>query len=322
MSLKSRCFLLAACLLAAFPGGCGPAQTNETANAAAPSGPAPGAPTPVKRPAFDKERAFQLLTKQCEFGPRPVGSRAHRQTRDFLLEEMRKYADQTVAQNFTYRGMPLTNVIGLFNPQAKRSVLLCAHWDTRPIADQEIDPEKQKQPILGANDGASGVAVLLELARHFKEQRPEVGVIIVLFDGEDYGDFEKDEGVFLGSRYFAKNHRGYNPAFGILLDMVGDKDLDIYREGNSERFAPDINRKVFRIARELGYGKYLIDTLKFTITDDHIPLNQVGIPTIDLIDFNYGPWHTLDDTPEHCSPESLAVVGNTVAEVVYRERAP
>jgi len=272
------------------------------------------------RPAFDGAKAFKLLVKQCEFGPRPVGSEAHQKTRDFLLAEMQKYADRTVAQDFRYRGMPLTNVIGVFNPDAKRQVLLCAHWDTRPIADMEIDEEKRKRPIPGANDGASGVAVLLELARLFKEKKPEVGVLIVLFDGEDYGDFKKDEGVFLGSRHFARNRQGYNPAFGILIDMVGDKDLDIYREVNSQRYAPGTNDKVFRIARELGYEDYFIDSLETEIIDDHIPLNQARIPTIDLIDFNYGPWHTLEDTPDKCSAGSLAVVGNTLAEVVYREK--
>lgn len=274
---------------------------------------------PAKRPVFDGSRAFQLLQKQCNFGPRPVGSEAHKRTRDFLLSEMAKYADNTVAQDFTYRGMRLTNVIGLFNPQAKRSVLLCAHWDTRPTADEEIDADKRRKPILGANDGASGVAVLLELARLFKEKKPAVGVIIVLFDGEDYGDFLQDEGVFLGSRHFAKNRTGYTPEFGILLDMVGDKDLNIYREANSEEFARHINDKVFRIAQELGYGKHIINQAGRNIIDDHIPLNEAGIPTINLIDFDYGPWHTLEDTPDKCSPASLAMVGNTVAEVIYRE---
>ena len=235
------------------------------------------------------------------------------------MEEMKKYADKVTTQEFTYNGMPLTNVIGVFNPSAKRQILLCTHWDTRPRADQEINPAKKRQPILGANDGASGTAVLLEMARLFKERRPTVGVLLVLLDGEDYGDFEADKGVFLGSRYFAKNHTGYDPAFGILLDMVGDKHLDIYCEENSQRYAPGVNEKVFSLARELGFGKYLIDTLQTNIIDDHIPLNKAGIRTIDLIDFNYGPWHTLDDTPDKCSAESLEIVGRVVSELIYRE---
>jgi glutaminyl-peptide cyclotransferase len=273
----------------------------------------------TQRPAFDGERAYRLLQKQCDFGPRPVGSDAHKKTRDFLLSEMAKYADNTIAQDFTYRGMTLTNVIGVFNRQAKRRVLLCAHWDTRPTADEELDVEKRRQPILGANDGASGVAILLELARLFREKKPSVGVIIVLFDGEDYGDFTQDEGVFLGSRHFAKNHNGYALEFGILLDMVGDRDLNIYREANSDTYARHINDKVFRIAQELGHGKHIIDQAGRNILDDHIPLNEAGIPTVNLIDFDYGPWHTLEDTPDKCSAASLAIVGNTVAELIYRE---
>jgi glutaminyl-peptide cyclotransferase len=298
----------------------------------APSGPAgtPGSsaqPVPeppavaVERPTFDADKAFKLLEKQCEFGPRPVGSEAHDKTRDFLLAEMEKYADKAVGQDFTYRSMMLTNVIGVFNPDAPRQVLLSAHWDTRPRADMELDANKKRKPILGANDGASGVAILLELARNFKEKKPDVGVVIVLFDGEDYGDFDRDEGVFLGSRHFARNHKGYKPEFGINIDMVGDKDLNIYKEINSQHYAPGTNDKVFRIAKELGYRNNLIDRLQTNVTDDHIPLNQAGIPTIDLIDFDYGPWHTLDDTVDQCSPKSLGVVGNVLAEVVYREKA-
>lgn len=290
---------------------------------AAPGEAAPAEPVAdrVKRPVFDGARAFSLIEKQCEFGPRPVGSAPHKKTRDWLVAEMEKLADKTIAQDFTYRGMPLTNVIGIFNPEAKRQVLLCAHWDTRPVADMEIDPAKKRQPILGANDGGSGVAVLLELARNFKEQKPDVGVVIVLFDGEDYGNFERDEGVFLGSKHYARNLAGTKPEFGILLDMVGDKDLRIPREGYSEQYAPGTNAKVFRIARELGYASIFVDELGQHIQDDHLPLNRARIPTIDLIDFDYGAWHTLDDKPDQCSAKSLEVVGNVIAELVYRESA-
>lgn len=286
--------------------------------------PTPSAQGPAgggQRPAFDGENAFKLLVRQCDFGPRPVGSEAHRKTRDFLIEEMKKYADRTDIQDFPYRSMICTNVIGVFNPQARRSVLLCTHWDTRPRADQEVDPVKKTKPIVGASDGASGTAVLLELARNFKAQHPQVGVVIVFLDGEDYGNFETDQGVFLGSRYFADHHDRYNPEFGVLLDMVGDRDLNIKREQNSQEFAPGTNTKVFAIARELGYGDKIIDQNGYQITDDHIALSRRGhIPTIDLIDFDYGPWHTLDDTPDKCSAQSLAVVGNTLAELIYREK--
>jgi len=273
----------------------------------------------AKRPAFDGEKAYALLKKQCDFGPRPVGSEAHRKTRDYLLEEMRKYADKTSTQDFTYRGMPLSNIVGVFNPEAKKQILLCAHWDTRPRADMEIDDVKRKQPIIGASDGASGVAVLLELARMFKQQKPDVGVVVVLLDGEDYGFFERDEGVLLGAKYLARNHKEFNFTYGILLDMVGDKDLDIYRETNSQRYAHEANDKFFKAAADLGFGKFIIDDEKTNVTDDHMPLNIAGIRTIDIIDFNYKHWHTLDDTADKCSADSLKKVGETTAEVVYRE---
>ena len=268
---------------------------------------------------FDSKRAWNHLLRQCAFGPRPVGTDAHKKTRDYLYTEMKLAADVATIQDFTYRKMQLSNIIGVINPDAKRKVLLCAHWDTRPTADEEVDPVKQRQPIMGANDGASGVAVLLELARVFHAKRPRVGVILVLFDGEDYGDFRKDEGVFLGSKYFAAHHAGYTPEYGILIDMIGDKNLDIYREVNSQNFAPGTNEKVFRIAGEMGYRAKFIDDVKYDLSDDHIPLNRARIPTIDLIDFSYGPWHTLDDTPDKCSKDSLNIIGRTLAEVIYRE---
>lgn len=263
---------------------------------------------------------MELLRTQCAFGPRVPGTGAHRRTCDWMIAEMEKYADKVVPQEFKYHGLSLTNVIGFFNTKASRQVLLCAHWDSRPTADMEISPLKRRLPIPGANDGASGVAVLLQLARMLKSQPPKVGVVIALLDGEDYGDFERDEGVFLGSRYFASNIRKLcAPKYGILLDMVGDRDLCIYREGTSEQRAGRINDLVFGIAGELGYGKYFRNTVRYTITDDHIPINDAGVPCIDLIDFDYAPWHTLDDTPDKCSAESLRIVGDVVAAVVYRE---
>ncbi len=322
MSSRSSSLIRAAALAACvglLASGC----RNASAGSPTPTPAQAPAPTetPASHPRFDGAAAFKLLEQQCAFGPRPVGSAAHQRTRDFLVAEMRKLADRTDVQDFTYRGLPLTNIVGVFNPAAKRSVLLCGHWDTRPTADQEVDEAKRRRPIPGASDGASETAVLLELARMFKQQKPAVGAVIVLFDGEDYGSFEKDEGVFLGSRYFARNHREYHPEYGVLLDMVGDKNLNILREQNSDRYAPGTNARLFAIAKELGYGQFIINKAGYTISDDHMPLNQYGhIPTVDLIDFDYSPWHTLDDTPDKCSPESLAMVGSTVAELVYREK--
>jgi len=274
----------------------------------------------ASRPTFDGEAAMALLRAQCEVGPRVPGTAAHARMREWLKQEMEKSAERVVVQDFRYRNLTLRNVIGIFNEKAIRQVLLCAHWDSRPAADMEITASKRRMPVPGANDGASGVAVLLQLARMFRNLPPKVGVVIALFDGEDYGDFEREEGVFLGSRHFASRLREVcNPAYGILLDMVGDKDLGICREGNSELLARRFNDLVFRIAGELGFRKYFPDTVRYTVTDDHVPINEAGVPCIDLIDFDYRYWHTVEDTPDKCSPESLRIVGEVVAEVVYRE---
>jgi len=211
-------------------------------------------------------------------------------------------------------------VIASFGPAEGKEILLCAHWDTRPTADEELDAIKQKQPIIGANDGASGVAVLMELARIFKQQAPKVPVTIVLFDGEDLGPTGKD--MYLGARYFAsKLDKPQTIRYGILLDMIGDKNLQIYRERNSYESAPEIVSKVWKTAARLGYGKTFIDKPKYAISDDHLPLIARGVPCIDLIDFDYAYWHTLDDTVDKCSPDSLRIVGETVAEVVYSEQS-
>ncbi|HZO88288.1 MAG TPA: M28 family peptidase [Chthonomonadaceae bacterium] len=309
----------------------------------------------VQRPTFDGERALAQLKKQCDFGPRPLGSEAHEKLRAYLLAEMKKYADKTLTQEFTYRDMPVTNIVGIFYPEgsqqpAAQPVLLMAHWDTRPIADGPYSSEVGKNPpfrygphgwnrtapILGADDGASGVAVLLELARLFKQKRSPVGVLLLLDDGEDYGDFRANngegDGVILGARYFAKHFQETKefgrPNYGILLDMVGAKGLILPREDFSQQYAPGTNDKVFGMAQALGYGNIFLANETQSVEDDHIPLNQAGIPTIDLIHplpfgnyetTGYRFWHTLQDTPDKCSAKSLKAVGETVAEVLYRE---
>lgn len=282
---------------------------------------APGA-VQAERPAFDGKRAFADLEKQVSFGPRVPGTPGHRQCLDWLIEQLEKTADRVEIQTFTQvvggKSLRLYNIFGIFNENASKRIMLCAHWDTRPTADEELDPAKRRQPILGANDGASGVAVLLELARQFKVKRPEVGVIIALWDGEDYGPDVNS--MLLGSRYFAKNMGKLRPTYGILLDMVGDRDLQIYKEVNSVQAAPQLVERVWRIAGELGYRKYFPDAVKYAIIDDHIPLIEAGVPCIDLIDFDYPYWHTLEDTADKCSPEALQVVGEVVAALVYSER--
>ena len=267
---------------------------------------------------FDADRAFGYLQKQCEFGPRPPGSVAHDQTLNFLLSELGEFAREVVPQRFVHNGpdgpVNLTNIIAFFGPEVGRKVLLAAHWDTRPFADCDPDPAKRHLPILGANDGASGVAVLLELGRAFHLKPPPVQVILVLFDGEDYGK-TADE-MFLGSRYFARNlDDRWEPEYGILIDMVGDKNLDIPVEPNSAIAAPDIVKKVWELADELRLDGFH-NEYGPAVLDDHIPLIQAGIKCIDIIDFNYPYWHSLEDTPDKCSPKSLETVGTLLLELI------
>ncbi len=267
--------------------------------------------------AFDGERAYRDLVKQCEFGPRVPGARAHEQCAEWLAGQLRQSADSVVTQKFTVkvRGktLRLTNIIATFNPKGKGSALLCAHWDTRPRAEKDPDPSRRASPIPGANDGASGVAVLLEVARVLKLHPPGRKVTIVLFDGEDWGTELPD--MLLGSRYFAAHYRGERPEFAILLDMVGDKNLRIPQEAQSLRRAPEVVRRMWAAAERVCSTAFVRERGPL-LMDDHIPLLNRGIRCIDVIDFTYPYWHTTADTPDKCSPDSLAQVGRAVLEMV------
>jgi len=280
-------------------------------------------------PTFNEVRAFDKLTEQCNFGPRYTGTQGHRKMIQWLQAELSTSADKTIKHTFKARTaaglLEFTNIYAVFNPKASRFVLLCAHWDTRPRADEEVVSEKRIKPILGANDGASGVAVLLELARMFKEKQPQVGVVMVFFDGEDYGPSAED--MFIGSKAFARDLKNQllrlgvkeKPDYGILLDMVGDKDLHIPKEQFSNRNAPEIVEKVWKVAKLAGYGDVFVDKEGYMVSDDHLPIIFAGVKCIDIIDFDYAYWHTLDDTPDKCSAKSLKIVGDVVARVVYEE---
>lgn len=295
----------------------------------------PAADTMKNIPAFDGEYAFNMLKKQVEIGPRYPDSPGHKVASEFIQAQLKPYADEVNVQEFSRnifgKKVKMQNIIAQFNPDAKKWVLLAAHWDTRPIADQEVTAENKKTPILGANDGASGVAVLLELARMFASKKPDVGVFMVFFDGEDYAISESTarQTMFMGSKYFAQNRkssavvRGKPVKFeyGILLDMVGDKNLRIPQETASVEAAPEVVKKVWSMADKLGYKDIFIPEASQSIMDDHIPLIQAGVKCIDIIDFDYAYWHTLEDTVDKCSPRSLKTVGEVVAHVIYEENA-
>ncbi len=278
-------------------------------------------------PTFDGKKAFEYLKAQTNFGPRNPGSTGHQKCLDYLQRELQQYADAVNLQPFTQPGydgvtLKLTNIIASFNLQSTTRILLIAHWDTRPRADQEKDPKKRNQPILGANDGASGVAIYLEIARHLRSAPPAIGIDILFVDGEDYGKESDTPNYLLGARYFAEHlPKGFSPAFGILLDMVGDKQLEIRKEQYSMKYAPDIVDLVWSTAAALGVEQFS-SFAQNAVTDDHIPLNEAGIKTIDLIDFDYPDasnrfWHTSEDTPDKCSPESLEAVGKVILHVIY-----
>jgi len=273
-------------------------------------------------PVFNETLAFEYLKAQCSYGPRNPGSQGHRQCLNFLVQELRKSADAVVEQPFmhtdirTRKTHTLTNVISSFGTQGER-ILLCAHWDTRPWADRDPDPKNHDKPLLGANDGASGVAVLLEVARLLRLHPPPRGVDIVFFDGEDSGEYGNDESWCLGSRYFARNKRfDYHPKYGILIDMVGETNLHLPVEVNSQTHAPDLVDRVWKKAEKLNLPAF--DRSRGPeIIDDHLELLYVGIPTIDIIDFDYPHWHTLQDTEDKCSPESLGIVGTLLLHMIY-----
>ncbi|MFA0759123.1 MAG: hypothetical protein NOOUEUKL_001796 [Candidatus Fervidibacter sp.] len=271
--------------------------------------------------AFDGQRAFDLLVQQVNFGPRIPDTEPSRQTQQLITQKLQEAGAQVLRQEFTvtYRGATyrMVNVLGVLKGRSDRKVLLCAHYDTRPVADQDPNPANRNKPIPGANDGASGVAVLLEIARVLKTHQPPRTVVFAFFDGEDLGDVS-DGGMFFGSKFFARNLtvNGVNlrAEMGVLLDMVGDRDFRSTDETFSRQFAPQVVDGILRAAKVLGYGGLFFQPPAMSIMDDHLPLNEAGIPTADIIDFDYPYWHTLQDTPDKCSAETLAIVGRTVLQ--------
>lgn len=280
------------------------------------------------RPSFDSARAFRDLVTQVEFGPRVPGTDGHAAQLSWMTEQLGALADTVIIDAFSHttlegQDLALTNVLARFGGADGTRVLLLAHWDTRPRSEQSRRAEDRETPLPGANDGASGVAILMELARMFAEKAPPTGVDLLFVDGEDYGPTTAD--MFLGARNYAETRSaGDAPIFAILLDMVGDRDPRFPIEGYSSQYAPQVAQRIWGIAGNLGYGRYFPIEVGQSVNDDHISLNKAGVPTVDIIDFDYGPqnslWHTVDDTPENTSATTLRIVGEVVAEVVYRSR--
>lgn len=276
---------------------------------------------------FSGESALEFLKKQVSFGPRNPGSEGHRNCLQYLISELKKLSPRVITQPFLFedaalnRTYTLTNVIARFpgNIPGSKKILLAAHWDTRPWADREQDPELKREPIPGANDGASGVAVLLEMCRILSEYPPPAPVDVVLFDGEDYGKTGDRQNYLLGARHFAKNLPRTPYTFGILIDLVGDKNLRIAKEGYSNRMLPKLVGRVWKRAQSLHLSAFE-NRVGSEIYDDHQPLIQTGVPIINIIHgdlVNSAYWHSLQDTPDKCSAESLEQVGTLLVSLVY-----
>jgi hypothetical protein len=279
-------------------------------------------PGPV--PEFDGQRAYQDLVTQVEFGPRVPGTRAHRECLEFLVSSLEESGGEVTVQAFADPGFPLEDVDSLYNIRARFGppasvvpyMILGAHWDCRPWADQDPNPAYHSEPVPGANDGASGVAVLLELARSFQRLPPPVGVEIVLFDGEDAGNSSDQETYCRGSQGFVARLGHPRPMHVIVVDMVGRKDMELYQEGNSLRAAPNLVDRIWDSAGMVKATSFHGVERHF-VYDDHVPFMQAGIAAVDLIDLDDPHWHTVDDLPENCSAESLLEVGNTLLWHIY-----
>jgi hypothetical protein len=273
------------------------------------------------RGEFDGDVALSYAAAQMAFGPRVPNTDGHRRAGDWILEQLRTRADSVDVQGFTHvtvdgDTLRLRNFVARFRPEATERILLLAHWDTRPRADQSRNLGDQQRPVPGANDGASGVAVLLGVADALKRRPPALGVDLLFVDGEDYGDFGVYKDVLLGSRHYAATAGPARPLFAVLFDMVGDADLRIPQEGNSARRAPEVVDRVWSKAEDMGYGRIFRPTVSGAVTDDHIPLLDAGFRAIDVIDFDYPHWHTTDDTLDKLSARSLKAVGDVAIALV------
>lgn len=292
-------------------------------------------------PAFIADSAMAYCQAQCDFGPRTMNSKAHDLCEEWIINKFKGFGLEVETQKADLTGwdgtkLHSTNIIAHFNPQAERRILICAHWDSRPWADNDPDSTNWHKPVLAANDGASGVGVMLEVARLLQNDTTlAIGVDLVCFDAEDYGTpqwAEKNEDSentwALGAQYWAKNlPENYKPQFGILLDMVGGQGAKIYQEQNSIRYAASIVDKVWSAARHAGFSGVFANEVGGGVTDDHIPVNEAGIPTVDVIPFypdcrqsSFGPtWHTINDDMEHLDANTLKAVGQTLIQVIYSE---
>lgn len=294
----------------------------------------------AEAPDFNADSAYQYTAEQCAFGPRVPNSEAHRRCGDYIAGKFKSFGATVTDQRAdlkAYDGTVLKarNIIASYNPEAEARILVCAHWDSRPWADNDPDEANWHKPVLAANDGASGVAVMLEMARQLQASPVSIGIDFICFDAEDYGIPQWDDRAgsdatswCLGSQHWAANPHvyGYKPRFGILLDMVGGMGSTFSKEGYSQQYAAQVVDLVWQTAAQIGYAQFFPDRNGGYITDDHVPVNQTaGIPCIDIVPYftdgnsGFGPtWHTVDDDMEHIDRNVLKAVGQTVLQVIYK----
>ncbi len=294
-------------------------------------------------PSFNADSAYRFCEEQCAFGPRTMNSEAHDRCEEWIVKKFKQYGCTVTLQKATltgYDGTPLksTNIIASYRPELTSRVLLCAHWDSRPWADNDPDSTNWRKPVMAANDGASGVALMIEMARLLQQiDTLKVGVDFICFDAEDWGKPQwdasetGDDSWALGSQYWAQNThvKPYNARYGILLDMVGGQGARFYQEGLSKQYAPAIIDKVWAAAKVIGFGSYFPDAEGGYVTDDHQAVNDFAkVPTIDIIPHypdcqqsSFGPtWHTVNDTMEHIDKQTFKAVGQTVVQVLFSEK--
>lgn len=295
-------------------------------------------------PTFEADSAMQSINDQCAFGPRVTGTEAHRLCGDYIVEKFKSYGctvTEQTAELVAYDGqkLPGRNIIASTNPDCMDRVIICAHWDCRPWADHDPNPDNRKTPILAANDAASGVAVMLEMARQIQASPLKYGVDFICFDAEDWGMPDWDEEQYadaidswcLGSTYWAMNpHKeNYAARYGILLDMVGGRGSKFAMEGVSRYYADTVVQMLWHLANQIGYASFFPLKDGGQVQDDHVPVNQIaGIPCLDIIPHfenapsSFGPtWHTVSDTPENIDPAVLKAVGQSVLQLLYNDNA-
>ena len=278
----------------------------------------------TRKTDFDGEKALEYARAQVDFGPRVPGTLNAQKAGDWIEARMRERADTVIVQKWTHttvngKQLPMRNIFARFRPELTERVLYVTHWDSRPVADESENLGERQLAVPGANDGASGVGLFVALGDVFKKTPPNVGVDLLFVDGEDYGDFGEMTDVLVGSMFFAADIKAmnYRPIYGVLWDMIGDKDLRIAREPNSVSAAPEVVKRVWEVAESLGYKKYFVpEMFPDPITDDHIPLLRAGLRVIDVIDLDYPYHHRVTDTIDKISAQSLKIVGDVATALV------